>query len=92
MIMTTAVAEDPHGIIFGMQCLNGPNAIFELQTHVVIGPIAFLASTITILEADSDLFSIQNLFIVPDQQGAKTFQSQTLVFGKRRSLSHFLHP
>jgi len=33
--------------------LQGANAIFEFQTHVVIGPIAFLASTITILKNDN---------------------------------------
>jgi hypothetical protein len=46
MIVTSAVVKDPHGIIFKIEGLQGANAIFEFQTHVVIGPIAFLASTI----------------------------------------------
>jgi hypothetical protein len=56
----------------------------------------FIAVPLTFI-ADSALYTVafspfETCLFFPDQQGAKTFQSQTLSFGKQRSLSHFLHP
>jgi hypothetical protein len=48
--MAAAVIEVPNGVEFGKKSLDCINAIFELEAHVVIGPVALFAIPVTILK------------------------------------------
>jgi hypothetical protein len=48
--MTTAVVKHPYTIEIGIECLNTINAVFKLNSHVVICPVSLLPCPIAILE------------------------------------------